>query len=76
MVIFCLERQNLMFKTNGTEGGCYSYAASLFLVKQVRRDILKQYNTQYLIITVILKTDWHQGLMSKTINSAKVKVDH
>lgn len=30
---------------------------SLFLVKQVRWDILKQYNTQYLIITVISNTD-------------------
>lgn len=64
VVILCLERQNLMFKTYGTKGGCYFYPASLFLVKQVRWDILKQCNTQYLIITVILKTDWPQGLLT------------
>ncbi|XP_030333451.1 sorting nexin-16 isoform X1 [Strigops habroptila] len=42
MVIFCLERQNLVFKINGTKGGCYFYPALLLLVKQVYKILVKR----------------------------------
>lgn len=30
VVVFCVERQNLIFKTNGTRGGCYFYPGITF----------------------------------------------